>query len=1425
MSTGNHSADRVPVCREARKASVCEGGPDSSALPPEQKRRLAQQHGEVKPDRSSAGLVAGMGGCYALGTFTDNFYKQAAVLLAAGSLTWVQSVATILYALPFILFSAWAGWLADRLVKKHIVVAAKVTELAALLLGAFALVTLNWWGILAVIFLMGLQATIFSPALNGSIPESFPAHQVPRINSLIKLASTAAILVGIAASGIFLDLRPGGLLPAFGLQDGELFGRYASSIFIIIIAAAGVLTAFTLRRRPAVWQKGDPVKPFPWLGPVDSVRHLWQCRKDEQLFLVLLAEAYFYGVAAMAVVSIANLAKDLGYSATTASLLSAILMIGVAMGSILAGRYPADSWKRLLFPSAGGMGAFLALISLAPLFSGDPFFAVQAAGLSLLTPQLCWLGITLFLAGVCGGIYLIPLASFIQVRPSADEKGKVLGVSNFLSFVSIALWGAVFGVVRLLPPAGTFVFYGLVTMCFAPLVVGRRLGRMQDTSLKDASGGLLGLFLRMLLSLRYKVHESGLESIPAMRPPEWNAGETQHPEEAAAATAGKTAKPGTAPKQPGILFLPNHPALIDPVIVYSRLAGLKPRPLVDEGQMKGRLQRFAGRVIRAIIVPDLRKAGRAGVGETRKALGRVIEALQSGDNVLLYPSGRIYRSELEEIGANSAVAQILAAVPDCRVVLVRTKGLWGSSFSYASGRIPQFMRRLSQGALSVLGNLMVLTPRREVDMEFIEPEDLPRNQDFSRTESKMRLNAWLENFYNEAREAAVAVPRQFWQGREPGFMPVEENGATSKDVTPIPETTRESVYRILRETAELGEDFVLAPEQTLAADLGLDSLSLMDLASALEAEYGYPVNSLERLNTVADCLLAATGRLESPEEAAKAIPEAWFAMDSAPAGDALIYQPENAPTLVHCFLHHVHKGAARPLLADRRGIHSRKAVLTAALALSARFKVLPGSRLGIMLPASPAAMIAWLATLLAGKEPVMLNWTVGKTNMLHCLRIAGINHAVTASALLEQLERQGNSLADIPLEWLPLEELAASLSWREKVRAAVRSTLCGLGLPAVSLARVPETAAILFTSGSEAAPKAVPLSHKNIMSNAGDLAAMLGVRQKDRVLSMLPPFHSFGLLVGNALPAATGTCVACHPNPTESAPLVHLVKDFKLTLLGATPTFLEGMLQRAKDTDFLASLRFGFVGAEKCPDRVYRAFSECCPDASLCEGYGITECSPVIAVNPPENVKPGSIGMALPSVHTAIVKEEDASGSAQKDAAVNAAATMSRVRAGESGVLLVRGPSIFSGYLGDVPSPFVEFEGKQWYRTGDLVTEDETGRLTFIGRLKRFVKIGGEMISLPQMESLLQSAFAGRADLPEDGNPYLAVEVRPGSEDAGKPEILAFTVPALSLQEVNQALRTSGLSALYSVHRVVHLPRIPLLGTGKTDYQALKRLV
>ncbi|KKN76786.1 hypothetical protein LCGC14_0366530, partial [marine sediment metagenome] len=269
-------------------------------------------------------------------------------------------------------------------------------------------------------------------------------------------------------------------------------------------------------------------------------------------------------------------------------------------------------------------------------------------------------------------------------------------------------------------------------------------------------------------------------------------------------------------------------------------------------------------------------------------------------------------------------------------------------------------------------------------------------------------------------------------------------------------------------------------------------------------------------------------------------------------------------------------------------------------------------------------------------------------------------------------------------------DLAAALGWGAKLSAWVRARL---GARSLRDRDVPDTAVILFTSGSENVPKAVPLTHRNMLTNIADGWDCFSISPADSMLGLLPPFHSFGLTVSILLPMCLGLRAVYHPNPTDGAAGGEMIHAYKATILAGTPTFLSGIV-RASGADKLGSLRLVISGAEKCPDRVYRALARRCPQTTVLEGYGVTECSPIVAVNHEDSPRAGTIGQVMGSLEYALVDPQ----------------TNRRVAPGDRGVLLVRGPSVFGGYLNyDGPSPFVEFDGRQWYRTGDLVTEDDGG--------------------------------------------------------------------------------------------------------------------
>jgi long-chain-fatty-acid--[acyl-carrier-protein] ligase len=857
----------------------------------------------------------------------------------------------------------------------------------------------------------------------------------------------------------------------------------------------------------------------------------------------------------------------------------------------------------------------------------------------------------------------------------------------------------------------------------------------------------------------------------------------------------------------GILLLPNHPALIDPPIVMAWLSGaFTPRVMADEDQIDRFFIRWAARRMGVWALPDIRKRGIEVRPRVESIIRDAIADLKHGGNLLLYPSGHSYRTRYEDLRGNSAVETVLREVPEARVVLVRTRGLWGSSFSHAQGA-PSVARALKHGVLKSAESYFVWTPKRKVSIELYEPTDLPRGG------SRQEINAYLEKFYNEEAPPNTFVPYSIWEGNQPVTVPEPHAVALSGSLDDVPETTR----RLVREyIAELTG--VQAPRDgdKLAHDLGMDSLDRADLVVFLGREFGYAGADVDDLQTVGDVMLAARGQnVITKTVGIKPPPARWFpkkggevpasgegrkdASFSPRTGAPRVRVPADA-TIAEAFLTQAARSPDRLIVADQiSGVRTYRDVVMGVMALHPSIERLAGERIGVMLPASVGADVTYLACLFAGKAPVMVNWTTGSRNILQSLDMLGVQHILTAAPLVARIEAHGTDLSAFRGRFVFLEKMRQGMSRREKLSALVRSRLSWASL---RQARVPEVAAILLTSGSETQPKAVPLSHANILSNLRATLDFVRMYEDDCLLGFLPPFHSFGLTVGVMFPLLAGVRAVYHPNPTEAVSLCRLLEAYGANLLVGTPTFLAGIIRASKPGQ-LASLRLAVTGAEKCPQRTYAAIAERCPNATVIEGYGITECSPIVAANDENDPQPCTIGKVLASLEYAIVDVDSGQ----------------RVRPGEPGILLVRGPSIFSGYLNpDVASPFVEFEGRQWYRTGDLVTEDGKKVLTFRGRLKRFVKIGGEMISLPAIESALDPHYASDAD----EGPVIAVEATPVET---QPELVLFTTRPANRQTVNAQIRGAGLSPLHNISRVIQIEQMPVLGTGKTDYRTLKQML
>lgn len=1305
-----------------------------------------------------------LGLSYTLGTFNDNFFKQAVLLLAVSlQLASVQAWGTVLFSLPFVLFSAWAGWLADRFPKRHVVLAAKLLEVAAMLAGAWGLLTLNWGGMLAMLFFMGASAALFSPALNGSLPEIFPQEQVPRANALLKLSTTLAILLGVVLAGAALE--------SAWFATRIPFGRWLVALTVLGVALLGLCSVAFVPFRPAAARPED-LPPFPLFGAWNSAVELLRLRARQDIFLCLCADAFFYSLSVLVLLEINAFGLgQLGLSATLTSLLPGALMIGICGGALLSARRQQQSWQRTVPAASAAIGVLLLLVSCVPQAPAAWHFPLLCA---------CYAAI-----GACGSLYIVPVSSYLQVRPAAGEKGRILGLCNFFSFLAMLLAGAAYYPLSLLTPAAGQALLGALSLLTAVLFAARiaRLPQRPETCgpvLKILQRAL-GVVLRALLSLRYRVRLEGQDCLRQ-------------------ATA-EAEKRGS-----GLLLLPNHPAYMDPVILCAWLAPWSPRPLADRHQIGRFWLRPLAAAMRCIPLPDLRREGIAARKQVQASLARCTAALEQGENLLVYPAGSLSHDGQTHLGGNSGAYRLLRAVPDCVPVVIRTHGLWGSSFSWADGA-PSLGRSLGRALLALLRNGIFFLRRREVRITFVRPQPLSRMED-----GVTALNALLEACYADEPDVLRRVP---FSRREPEVpdqpLAVRENRNECPPPAGLGEKEYQSVIRLLADLSPLEprpED--LRPGQRLDSDLGLDSLAIVDLSLQLATLSGQEAVEPGDLQTVNDCLLAVCGQLgpQSPtgEEALRELAGRWQAsLRSLPRQPLILPQ---APNLALTILRQIRRMPSRPILADSGQMLTGAAFWTRAVVLSLflRRRVGSGQSLGIMLPASPAAAICWLAVLLSGNTPVMLNWTTGVRNLRHALSLTHVHHLISARALLRRLDEHAlkKAVSESGVCWLLLEEATAALPFSLRLAGALRARLSLLGWEGCAVSRaISPRAAVLFTSGSSSSPKGVPLTHDNILANCRDVAAVLALDTHDVMLAMLPPFHSLGLTGNIVLPLCFGMPVVYHANPAEGGRLAALCRRWRPTLLVTPPTFLDGLLRQARPGD-LESLRLGFVGAEACPQRIYEEFARQTGGGQLCEGYGVTECSPVVSVNLPEEARPCTIGRPLPSVEVAVVSPHP---------------PYRRLEPGQTGLLLVRGPNVFDGYLpsesGDPAVPFVTLEGQRWYDTGDLVQADEAGRMTFAGRRERFIKLGGEMISLPQLEEVLRRHFAAGQT---EGGPCLAVDAVYAEE---QPQLTLYTTLPVSCAQANAVLRAEGFSGLQMLRHVRRLAALPLLGSGKIDYRRL----
>lgn len=489
------------------------------------------------------------------------------------------------------------------------------------------------------------------------------------------------------------------------------------------------------------------------------------------------------------------------------------------------------------------------------------------------------------------------------------------------------------------------------------------------------------------------------------------------------------------------------------------------------------------------------------------------------------------------------------------------------------------------------------------------------------------------------------------------------------------------------------------------------------------------------------------------------------------------------------------QGHGHSLVEDLKQIeYSYRDLIKMALALGRRVarESQPGERIGLLLPNLTPTLGLIFGLSAQGRAAAMLNYTAGVEGMQAAITAAQVNRVVTSRAFVEQA-KLGDKLVALPgVQLIYLEDLRATMGLVDTLWLL----LWALPFPrlAVPTGSPEDAAVVLFTSGSEGKPKGVVLSHRALLANVAQIRAVVDFSVDDKILNALPLFHSFGLTAGGLLPVLTGARVFLYPSPLHYRVIPELAYDRNCTVLLGTSTFLGNYAKFAHPYDFYR-LRYVIAGAEKLATSVRDLWFEKF-GIRIFEGYGATETAPVLAVNTPMAFRSGTVGQFLPGIQYQLVP-------------------IPGITAG--GMLHVKGPNLMSGYLRfdnpGVLQPPASPVGEGWYETGDVVEIDDEGFVKIVGRVKRFAKVAGEMVSLEAVEKLAATASPAAAH---------AASTQPDAS-RGETILLFSTDPALSREQLQNAARSGGWPEIAVPRRIVVVDALPLLGTGKIDYVSLKQ--
>lgn len=879
---------------------------------------------------------------------------------------------------------------------------------------------------------------------------------------------------------------------------------------------------------------------------------------------------------------------------------------------------------------------------------------------------------------------------------------------------------------------------------------------------------LFSYFYFLLLKLRYTFHIKWLENIDP----------TKH-----------------------TIVFPNHQALVDPQIVMSLLSQKLPlSPVISQTYYNIPILKYFFQLLWSIPIGDLQR-GTGKKEDITQAYHSLQQAVEKKKNILLYPAGQLYSQWFEVIKGKKTAHYLVWLLPkESEVILVRTTWLWWSIWSKAwDGKTPGVIKTFFHSFFIFFGNLFFLIPKREV---FIEAKNVTK--DIKSISDLNEFNTYLEDFYNQDGEEYVTYKKHFFYLNDTKTKKAPEVIAGSlKDTSQIRkidnwEIPHDIQITIISKIAEIKDipnnDITLS--HLLVNDLYFDSLDSAEIKSWIQATFPKASNPpISDLKSVWDLCIMAIGKSQHQESLK---PCNWTNTWEKRKLFEIIDKNKQAlgthTSIPALFKKIFKKNKNSPFVYDQIfWLQTRKDFLIKAYLVSGIIKKIDQKYIGVMLPSIGSASLIIMAIYLAGKTPVMLNWTLWEAALLHSVKFTKISTILTSKNFYEKVQNEGTQ--KLKEKYVFLEQLLGNISLMKKIKAVIEAQI--FSIPNITYS---SEAVLLFTSWSESLPKAVSLTHQNLIEDIIWALYHFPITNHDRLIWFLPPFHSFWFTINTILPLISGLKVAYTPDPNDARNIANMITHCHITTLTATPTFLKMILKSSSPED-LTSLKYAVVGAEKCPVDLAENFSKFCPSGTILEWYGITECSPVISINPPQKPKLGSVWVPIKWGDIKIISLDG------KHILENT----------QEWMIYFAWENVFSWYIDpDIESPFEEIDGKKYYKTGDLWYLDPDNYLYITGRLKRFIKIAGEMISLPFIESILLQKYGS------DTENTLAVEAK---ETNGEVKIVVFSTLDITKEEVWEYLRNSGVSTLVKINEVLKIDAIPVLGTGKTDYKVLKEMI